>query len=109
MGEGFGTDPEEIRNHVASLTEGAFATLGTAADAASGLTLGGFDAYGVLLQFVIPPVLNLCLDDAGAAIRSTSDFAVAIGQALTGTADDYEGVDQAIAELLSKISKEIGK
>ncbi|WP_335992230.1 hypothetical protein [Glycomyces sp. MUSA5-2] len=109
MGEGFGSDPEEIRNHVSSLSDGAFATLGTAADAASGLTLGGFDAYGVLLQFVIPPVLNLCLDDAGAAIRSASDFAVAIGQALTGVADDYEGVDQEIADLLSRIGEEIGK
>jgi hypothetical protein len=109
MGKGFGSDPAEIRDHVTALSSGPFATLSTAADAASGLTLGGFDAYGVLLQFVIPPVLNLCLDDAGAAIRSTSDFAVAIGEALNGVADDYEGVDQEIAELLSKIGEEIGK
>ncbi|MCC3764218.1 hypothetical protein K3N28_14210 [Glycomyces sp. TRM65418] len=109
MGDGFGSDPAEIRNHVANLNNGPFSTLNSAADAASGLTLGGFDAYGVLLQWVIPPALNLCLDDAGAAIRSTSDFAAAIGEALTGVAEDYEGVDQEIADLLSKIGEEIGK
>jgi hypothetical protein len=99
----------EIRMHATSLGTGAFSTLSNAADAASGLTLGGFDAYGVLLQFVIPPALNLCLDDAGAAIRSTADFATAISQALGGVADDYESVDQEIADLLSKIGEEIGK
>lgn len=107
MGDGFGADPEEIRGHAAELESGAFSTLEAAATAASGLTLGDHEAYGIILQFVIPPALDMCLDDAGAAIQSASDFAAGIREALDGCAGDYEGVDQEVQEQLGKIAKEI--
>jgi len=78
-----------------------------AAKAANQVGLGGFDHYGLFLQAVVPPVLEMCLSDAGEAIESTAELGKVIGQVLEGTAATYEDVDAQIAADLEKVAKEM--
>ncbi len=107
MGTGFGVDPDDVVEHASDLRSSVFAKLENAAAAAEQVGIGD-EAYGIILGHVIPPVLRLCLDDAGAAIEKTVEFGEAIEGALTGTAMDYYAADQEAAKDLERIAEEMG-
>lgn len=96
MANGFGVDPDQVVQHASDLRTSVFSKLENAAAAAKQVGIGG-EEYGVILQFVIPPALELFIDDAGDCIDKTVEFGEAVEGALTGTAMDYYAVDQEAA------------
>lgn len=104
MGTGFGVDPDQVVQHATDLRSSVFSKLENAAAAAKEVGIGD-EVYGVILQFVIPPALELFIDDAGGCIDKTVEFGGAIEGALTGTAMDYYAVDQESARAFETMAE----
>ncbi|GAB3234597.1 hypothetical protein GCM10027447_31900 [Glycomyces halotolerans] len=107
MSDGFGADPEEIRDHASALRSNVFPKIENAATAAREVGLGGSEAYGYLMSPFINAIYDVFVDDAGAAIEDTAALAEAVGLSLDGIAMCYEDVDTEISDMLQKIAEEI--
>ncbi|MBO3731505.1 hypothetical protein [Glycomyces niveus] len=100
-------DPQALREHAARLANGPMARVKTAADAANTVRLGDVDAYGIVFAQVVPPVLDLFLDDAGAALTSADDLGLGFAEAVNDTAIQHLAADQEVAALFDALGREL--
>ena len=104
---GVDVDPDVLRDHASALESGPIAMVKEAHSAAKEVGLGDPGIYGVLLQFVVPPVLEAWLEDAEKGIASASKFGGGIADALRVNADSYEETERGIAEEFSKAEEAV--
>lgn len=107
MGSGFGVDPQTIVDHAASLQTNVFSRIDAAVAAAEQVGIGNHEAWGVIFEQLVPPVLEGLLEEGTSSMQSTADFAQALGEALEGTAENYSLVDEEVTGNLDMIAGEI--
>ena len=94
-GEGFGTDPDEVRAHAKKVAD-VSDRLGNAVSAAGQTTLNN-QAFGLIGQFLVPLVMEV-EGMTTAAINSAQNSAEETFNKIKATADEYEHADQQSAE-----------
>ncbi|GAA2672957.1 hypothetical protein Apa02nite_042280 [Actinoplanes palleronii] len=67
---------------------------------------GGTEAYGLFLQALLPPVLELALGDTVELLGKANDLAQAISAGVQSNNECYLHNENEIADLLSSIAKE---
>ena len=100
-------DPQQLRDHASRLASGPMSQVALAADAANTVRLGDEDAYGIVFAQIIPPVLDLFLDDAAAALASAEDLGNGFATAVVDSAQRHQDADQEVADLFNALLKEL--
>lgn len=100
-------DPQMLRDHASRLTTGPATKVVMAADAADTVRLGDEDAYGIVFAQIIPPVLDLFLDDAAAALASAGELGQGFATAVADSAQRHQDADQEVADLFNALLKEL--
>ncbi|THV41543.1 type VII secretion target [Glycomyces buryatensis] len=100
-------DPQSLRDHASRLVNGPMTRVATAADAAQQVRLGDEEAYGIIFAQVIPPILELFLDDAGAAIGSAAELGVGFAAAVDDTANQYTAADDEVEAIFNDLLAEL--
>lgn len=106
MSDRFSLDPESIRSHADQIQGITESRIENAESAANEVGFGDWSIYGILLQGLIPPVLEACVGDAREAIAGMADGGSALAEALKDTADKYEEADTVGAEDFDRIAKD---
>jgi hypothetical protein len=107
VGTGFGVDPDKVVEHATDLRNMVFSRIEGAANVAKEVGIGG-EEYGLILQHVIPPAIELFTEDAGECLDKIVEFGDAIEGALTGVSMDYYAADQEAAKDLQKMAEAMG-
>lgn len=102
MVKGYGVSVQELREHAQTVDNEVMARLKKAAEAAKQVKFGGTEAYGILLQAIIPPVIEACVGDAEKGLDSFSKLGDTVTEAVRTAAQTYEDVDNTMADLLKK-------
>jgi hypothetical protein len=80
-----------------------------AADAAKQVRLGDENAYGIIYAQLIPPALDLFLDDGTETLDSIDDLGNGYATALVQTAIHYQTQDEEVAAVFDALLKELDK
>jgi hypothetical protein len=102
-------DPQELRDHASRLANGPMPKVVQAADAAKQVRLGDENAYGIIYAQLIPPALDLFLDDGSETLDSIDDLGNGFAAALTQTAIQYQTQDEEVAAVFDALLKELDK
>jgi hypothetical protein len=100
-------DPQMLRDHATRLATGPSNKISLAADAANTVRLGDEDAYGIVFAQIVPPVLDLFLEDAAAALTSASELGFGFATAVADSAQRHQDADQEVADLFNALLKEL--
>ncbi|GAB3656790.1 WXG100 family type VII secretion target [Glycomyces tarimensis] len=100
-------DPQELRDHADQLVDGPMAIVVQAADAAKQVRLGDVDAYGIIFAQLIPPALDLFLDDGSETLDAIDDLGNGFAEALRQTAIKYQSDDEEVAAIFDALLKEL--
>lgn len=90
-GDGFGTDPDEVRAHAKKVAD-VSDRLGNAASAAGQTTLNN-QAFGLIGQFLVPMVMGIEGATTG-LISSAQNSAEDMFNKVKSAADEYDQADQ---------------
>ncbi|HEU5129059.1 MAG TPA: hypothetical protein VFU12_13815 [Glycomyces sp.] len=99
--------PQSLRDHAAKLVNGPMARVATAAEAAAQVRLGDVDAYGIVFAQVVPPVLDLFLEDAAAALASADALGNGFSEALGDVALQYQEADKEVEALFDAFLEDL--
>ena len=102
-------DPQQLRGHASQLINGPMATVVQAADAAKQVRLGDENAYGIVFAQLIPPALDLFLDDGSETLDAIDDLGNGFAEALSQTAGQYQTQDEEVAAIFTALLKELAK
>jgi hypothetical protein len=100
-------DPQMLRDHASRVASGPMQKVALAADAANTVRLGDEDAYGIVFAQVIPPILDLFLDDAATTLASATDLGNGFATAVADSAQRHQDADQEVADLFTALLKEL--
>lgn len=100
-------DPQMLYGHATRLEFGPGVQLCNAAIAAAQVGLGDESAYGIFFAPIIPPVLDVFLDDGTETLESLGDLASGYGHALGETALQYQDADEEVAALFDALGEEL--
>lgn len=90
MVDGYQVSEQELTTHANAIDTAVLAKVRKAADAAGQAKLGDSKAYGILLQFVIPPILEGLVGDAEGGLQSQHRLGEAIVTGVRTCAKSYE-------------------
>ncbi len=99
--------PQSLRDHASKLVSGPMSRVATAAEAAAQVRLGDVDAYGIVFAQVVPPVLDLFLEDAAAALASADALGNGFAEALEDTALQYQEADKEVEALFDAFLEDL--
>ncbi|GAA2156142.1 MULTISPECIES: hypothetical protein [Glycomyces] len=102
-------NPQELRDHASRLVNGPMSKVVQAADAAKQVRLGDENAYGIIYAQLIPPALDLFLDDGTETLDSIDDLGNGYATALVQTAIHYQTQDEEVAAVFDALLKELDK
>ncbi|SDE53729.1 type VII secretion target [Glycomyces harbinensis] len=102
-------DPQQLRDHASRLINGPMPIVVQAADAAKQVRLGDENAYGVIFAQLIPPALDLFLDDGTETLDAIDDLGNGFAEALKQTAIKYQTADEEVAAVFDALLKELDK
>jgi len=102
-------DPQELRDHASRLMNGPMPMVVQAADAAKQVRLGDESAFGIVFAQLIPPALDLFLDDGTETLDSIDDLGTGFATALSQTAQTYQTQDEEVAAVFDALLKELEK
>ncbi|PRY62469.1 type VII secretion target [Glycomyces artemisiae] len=102
-------DPQMLRDHASRLVNGPMPLVVQAADAAKTVRLGDENAYGIVFAQLIPPALDLFLDDGSETLDSIDDLGTGFTTALQATAQQYQTVDDEVAAVFDALQKELDR
>jgi hypothetical protein len=102
-------DPQQLRDHAARLVSGPMPKVVQAADAAKQVRLGDVNAYGIVFAQLIPPALDLFLDDGSETLDAIDNLGTGFAEALQQTAIRYQTDDEEVAAVFDALLKELGK
>lgn len=102
-------DPQEPRDHASRIINGPMPMVVQAADAAKQVRLGDENAYGIIFAQLIPPALDLFLDDGSETLDSIDNLGNGFATALTQTAIKYQTEDEEVAAVFDALFKELNK
>lgn len=98
----FSVSRAELEAHAAQV-QGVAADVDLCRAAGAEVGFGGTEAYGLFLQFVLPPVLEMALGDTGDLLDQANRLAQAMSTGVQANNTQYFGNDEAIADLLGSI------
>ncbi|MCD0443397.1 hypothetical protein LO763_07125 [Glycomyces sp. A-F 0318] len=101
-------DPQQLRDHANRLVNGPMPIVVQAADAAKQVRLGDENAYGIVFAQLIPPALDLFLDDGSETLDAIDDLGNGFATALNQTATRYQTDDEEVAAVFDALLKELG-
>ncbi|MFB9659743.1 type VII secretion target [Glycomyces mayteni] len=102
-------DPQMLRDHAGRLVNGPMPAVVQAAGAAKAVRLGDENAYGVIFAQLIPPALDLFLDDGTETLDAIDDLGTGFTTALQATAQQYQTVDEEVAAVFDALQKELDR
>ncbi len=102
-------NPQELRDHASRLVNGPMPMVVQAADAAKTVRLGDESAYGIVFAQLIPPALDLFLDDGTETLDAIDDLGTGFTMALQATAQSYQTVDEEVAAVFDALQKELDR
>lgn len=102
-------DPQELRDHASRIINGPMPMVVQAADAAKQVRLGDENAFGIIFAQLIPPALDLFLDDGSETLDSIDNLGNGFATALTQTAITYQTEDEEVAAVFDALLKELHK
>lgn len=99
--------PQSLRQHASRIISGPMARVALAADAANQSELGDVEAYGIVFAQVVPPVLELFLDDAAGMLASVTALGDGFAEALADVANQYQDADREVEALFEDFLEEL--
>ena len=102
-------DPQELRDHASRIINGPMPMVVQAADAAKQVRLGDENAFGIIFAQLIPPALDLFLDDGSETLDAIDNLGNGFATALTQTAIRYQTEDEEVAAVFDALLKELNK
>jgi hypothetical protein len=102
-------NPQELRDHASRIMNGPMPIVVQAADAAKQVRLGDENAFGIIFAQLIPPALDLFLDDGSETLDSIDNLGTGFATALTQTAIKYQTEDEEVAAVFDALLKELNK
>jgi len=94
VGEGYTVDVGALQAHAAAVDKIA-ADVAECAAAARQVGVGGTEAYGLLLQFLIPPALEVLFGNCSDELEGAAQLGRSMGDALRRNAGLYSAADDA--------------
>ncbi|MDP9791631.1 hypothetical protein J2S43_000143 [Catenuloplanes nepalensis] len=98
----FSVSRAELEAH-AGQVQGVAADVALCRAAGTEVGFGGTEAYGLFLQFVLPPVLEMALGDTCDLLDQADLLGQAMSTGVQANNAQYFGNDDAIADLLRAI------
>lgn len=95
---GFGVSSQELEGHLPAVKQVDLDLKGCK-QAADQVGYGGFEAYGLFLQMLIPPVLEMCLGDTTKLIDEAATLAQAFHKGVEANNACYLATEDAIKEM----------
>ena len=102
-------DPQQLRDHASRIVSGPMPIVVQAADAAKQVRLGDVNAYGIVFAQLIPPALDLFLDDGSETLDAIDNLGNGFATALQQTAGRYQTEDEEVAAIFAALLKELAK
>ncbi|SDG24085.1 Excreted virulence factor EspC, type VII ESX diderm [Lentzea fradiae] len=104
---GFNVHTIAMREHAGRL-DGVAEQIGVAQQAAAQATISGSTAYGILCSPIMLPLMGSIEAAGHAAIATAKTVVAATSAGVTGMADTYDAVDEAIGGNMHKIIEKLG-
>ncbi|MEV6343138.1 hypothetical protein [Actinoplanes sp. NPDC051851] len=101
---GFEVTPDQLAAHAAEVKAIA-ADVAECRAAGDAVGFGGTEAYGLLLQAVLPPVLELALGDTCDLLANASDLAQAFSTGVQSNNECYLRNEDEIAAMFSALGE----
>ena len=105
MSDGFAVSAEQLEAHAAQLKNIA-AQVSECRAAGDAVGFGGTEAYGLFLQAVLPPVLEMALGDTCDLLGKADELAQAMSRGVAANNAQYQNVEAEIAGLFRSIGEE---
>ncbi|GLZ76283.1 hypothetical protein Afil01_10900 [Actinorhabdospora filicis] len=101
----FNVKPEELTAH-ATVLEGIKGDMERAKQTAKQVGYGGTEAYGLFLQFLVPPILELCLGNAADLIGDAAELAGAFHNGIKSNNECYIASEEAIKDMFDSANSD---
>lgn len=99
---GFEVSTEDLSAHLTPLTA-VKDGVKRCKDAADQVGYGGFEAYGLFLQALVPPILEMCLGDATEMMNQAAELAGAFHKSVEANNECYMATETAIEEMWNDV------
>lgn len=99
---GFEVSTEDLKAHLTPLTA-VKDGVKRCKDAADQVGYGGFEAYGLFLQALVPPILEMCLGDATEMMNQAAELAGAFHKSVEANNECYMATETAIEEMWNDV------
>ncbi|GIG71418.1 hypothetical protein [Phytomonospora endophytica] len=99
---GFNVSTEELSGHLTPLTA-VKDSVKRCKDASDQVGYGGFEAYGLFLQALVPPILEMCLGDATEMMNQAAELAGAFHKSIEANNECYMANETAIEQMWTDV------
>ncbi|MEV0645920.1 hypothetical protein AB0I28_11720 [Phytomonospora sp. NPDC050363] len=99
----FEVSPEELSAHLTPLSS-LKSEVERCKDAAEQVGFGGFEAYGLFLQGLVPPILEMCVGDTGEMMKQAAELAAAFHKSVEANNECYMATETAITQMWDDVN-----